>query len=228
MLVKNIYVHVVYNCSVCNGVKSCLNIDNPKLGELWSGGCLNKSHGGCEFLFFCTIFHSVLQICWCPGSVTCGGGIGCSMCTLSPLQGNQSSTDLATSPAAAEGTGFAPKYTDYCQGEQRNVACFTPAEDLTQGIEKKKIELKVIKCKLCQSLTNFNSGSNFFNFCFTIAHIFHKQFSSVRLLGANCWVWQAPEVCVMVGNEALSGRNWLGKKLISRRQESISVVRSLH
>lgn len=63
MLIKNIYVHVVYNCSVCNGVKSCLNIDNAKLGELWSGGCLNKSHGGCEFLFFCTIFHSVLQIC---------------------------------------------------------------------------------------------------------------------------------------------------------------------
>lgn len=110
-------------------------------------------------------------------------------CELCRLQGNQSSTDLATSPAGAEGTEFAPKYTDYCQCEQHNVACFTPAEDLTQGIKKKKkIELKVIKFKLCQSLTNFNSGSCFFNFCFTIAHIFHKQFSSARLLGANYWI----------------------------------------
>lgn len=115
--------------------------------------------------------------------------------TLSTLQGSQGSTDLATSPAAAEGTGFAPKYTDYCQCEQHNVACFTPAENLIQGIKKKKIKLKVIKFKLCQSLGNFSSGSNFFNFCFMIAHIFPKQFSSVRWLGANDWIWQASEVC---------------------------------
>lgn len=31
MHVKNIYIHVVYNYSVCSAVKSYLNIDNPKL-----------------------------------------------------------------------------------------------------------------------------------------------------------------------------------------------------
>lgn len=67
--------------------------------------------------------------------------------------------------------------------------------DSRHKAKKKKIKLKVIKFKLCQGLANFSSGSNFFNFCFMITHIFPKQFSSVRLLGANDWIWQASEVC---------------------------------
>lgn len=133
--------------------------------------------------FFSTLFFTISQF-----SKPFGAQVpspGCSIRTLSTLQGSQSSPDGATSPASAEGTGFAPKYTDYCQCEQQHVACFTPAENLTQGIKIKKIKLKVIKFKLCQSLTNFSSGSNFFNFCFMITHIFPKQFSSARLLGSN-------------------------------------------
>lgn len=147
MLVKHIYVHVVYNCSVSNGVKSCLNIDNAKLAEFWCGGWLKTAVVAVSSFFSALFFTirnlSVPQIFLCPGSITCGSGIGCSVWALSTLQGNQGSTDLATSPAAAEGTEFAPKCTDYCQCEQHHVACFTPAENLTQRKKKKN---KKIKC----------------------------------------------------------------------------------
>lgn len=132
----------------------------------------------------------VLQIfCSClveKGSVACGSGMSCCFFwALCILQRNQSRTDAATSSAAAEGTGFAPLYTSYCQYEHINVASFTPAEDLIPGIKQKNFKFKVITFKLRKSITNFNSGSNFFNFCFLIAYIFHKQFSSIRLLGAK-------------------------------------------
>lgn len=61
--------------------------------------------------------------------------------TLSILQWNQSSTEAATSSAAADGTKFAPLYIYYCQCEHIDVACFTPAEDLSYSI-KQKNEIK--------------------------------------------------------------------------------------
>lgn len=154
MHVKNICIHVVYNCSVCSGVKSYLNIDNPKLQTkawrvlLCSGDCLNNSHGGCEFLSSALLFTlrnlSVRQIfCSClveKGSVIfslVGVKIGCAIFwTLSVLQWNQSSSDVATYSAAAEGTEFVPLYT-YCQYEHINVVCFTLTEDFIQGINQK-------------------------------------------------------------------------------------------
>lgn len=86
MLAKNIYVHVVYNCSVSNGVKYCLNIGNPKLGQFCFGGWLKNSHGDCEFLLSALLFTirnlSVLQNLFLPRFSPVGVGLVAS-CELS-------------------------------------------------------------------------------------------------------------------------------------------------